>query len=107
MHQVFEHAAAVFVILKLIETGARRSEQHYVAGPRRERSDFHGTLNRSGALDSHAAGNLVFNFFHCRADQQRKNGFLAQRFLQNGVIAAFIFTAENDQDSPGKSVQRL
>src|SRR4029077_2826413 len=35
MHQLFEYAAAVFEILKLIEAGACGSQQHHVARTRR------------------------------------------------------------------------
>src|SRR5256884_272885 len=105
MHQFFEDAAAVFVVLKLIEAGACRGQEHDVAGPRCVRGNLHGVLDRPGVLDGHAAGDLFFNFFRGRADQQRKNGLLTQRPLQHGVIAAFIFPAQNDQDSPGKSIQ--
>src|SRR6202521_1321548 len=107
MHQVFEDAAAVFVVLKLIEAGACRGEEHHVAGPRCMRSNFHGALDRSGALDGHAAGDLFFNFFRSRADEQRKNSLLTQRSLQHGVIAAFVFPAQNDQNLSGKSIQGL
>ena len=71
------------------------------------RCDFNGALDCPCALNGHAPGNLVFDFFRCRADQQRKDSFLAQRFLQYGVIAAFVFPTQHDQDSSGKRVQRL
>ncbi len=71
------------------------------------RGNLHGTLDRSGTLDRHAARDLLFNFLSRRADQQCKNGPLAQRFLQQRVITAFVFSAQNDQDSPGKGFQRL
>ena len=69
--------------------------------------NFHGTLDHPGALDRHAAGDFFLDFLRCRADQKRKNGLLTQRLLQRGVIAAFVFPAQNDQDSPGKSIQGL
>src|SRR5258708_15960832 len=43
-----------------------------------------------------------FNFLRCSADQQSENSLFAQRPLQQGVIAALVLSAENDEDSPGK-----
>src|SRR2546421_9580521 len=107
MHEIFEDAAAVFVVLKLIEASTCRGQEDDVAWPRRVRGNFHGAFDRASALDGHAAGNLSFNFFRRGANQQRKNGLLAQRSLQYGVIIAFVFSAQNDQDSSGKSIQGL
>ena len=61
----------------------------------------------SCSFDGHAAGKLLFDFFGRGADQQRENRFFVQRFLQHGVVAAFVFAAENDQDVPGKCVERF
>jgi len=41
------------------------------------RGNFDRTLDGPGALDGHAACNLLLNLFCRRADQQRENGFLA------------------------------
>src|SRR5713101_316385 len=68
MHQLLEDAAAMLVVLKLIEAGACRGKEHHVAGTRCMRGNFHGALDRSGALDGHAAGDLFFNFFRRGAD---------------------------------------
>src|SRR6266404_6232538 len=83
------------------------AEEHNIARPRRLRSNLYRALDRSRALDRHASGDLLFNFLRGRADQKRKNRLFAQRFLQRGVIAAFIFASEHDQDSPGERIQRL
>src|SRR5258708_3311762 len=107
MNELFEDTATLLVVLELVEAGAGRGQEHQIAGPRRVRGNFHGALNRPSALDGHAASNLLFNFFGCRADQQGENGLFTQRPLQQRVIAAFVFPAKNDQDSPGKSIQGL
>jgi hypothetical protein len=39
--------------------------------------------------------------------EQRQNRFFPQRFLQNGVIAVFIFAAENDQNPARKRIEGL
>jgi hypothetical protein len=75
--QIFEDAATLFVVLKLVEAGASRSEKHDVAGARGVGSDFDGAFQRTGALDGHASGDLCFDFFRCRANQQHKNSFFA------------------------------
>src|SRR5260370_20995117 len=107
MNQLFEDAAALFVVLELVEAGAGRGQKQSVAGACLVRGDFHGALNRPSALDGYAASNLFFNFVGCGADQQSENGLFTQRPLQQGVMAAFVLPAQNDQDSAGKSIQRL
>src|SRR6266852_4115327 len=71
VHQILEDAAAVLVVIKLVEAGARRREEYDIAGPRSLRSKFYRALDRSRALDRHASGDLLFNFLRSRADKQR------------------------------------
>src|SRR5580658_375281 len=54
-HQTLEDTSAVLIILKLIEAGAGRREQHHVAGPRGMPGGFHGALQRFRALQSYAS----------------------------------------------------
>src|SRR5579859_127717 len=51
VHELLEDAAAMFVILKLIEAGAGGREQNNVAGLRGARGDFDGALDGAGAFD--------------------------------------------------------
>ena len=69
VYESFEHAAAMFVILELIETSARRRKQNNVARLRGPRSNFDGALDRSSAFDGDASLNLLFYFFSRGADK--------------------------------------
>src|SRR6185312_8912369 len=46
--QLLEHAPAVFIVLKLVETCARRRQQHYIARAGVLGGDAHGYIQRSG-----------------------------------------------------------
>ena len=105
MDKVFEDAAAVFVILKLIEAGTSWGKQDNITGTRGLRSGFHSALDGAGAFDGHASGDLRFDLVRGGANQERENRFLAQRVLQHGVITTFVFATKKDQDSAWKSVQ--
>jgi hypothetical protein len=45
-HDLFEHLPPVLIVLELIETGARRSEQHHIAWLRHGVSLANGILQR-------------------------------------------------------------
>src|SRR5262245_1310222 len=107
MDELLEHAAAMFVVLKLIEAGAGGREQDDVAGMRRARCEFDGTFERAGGLDGDAAGDLAFDLFCSSADEKSENGFFAEQRLQGSVVAAFILATENDENAVGKSVEGL
>ena len=47
-NQLLEHAPAVFIVLKLVETCARRRQQHHIARASRLRCGTHGCIERSG-----------------------------------------------------------
>ena len=104
-NEFLEDMSAMLVILKLVEAGAGRSENHDVARLGGMCGDLHGAVQGDGAFDGHAAGDLLFDFVRGGANQQSKNGFFAQGLLQDGVVAALVFSAENDQDAARKSVE--
>src|SRR3989442_14002453 len=68
VHQILEDTAAVLVVIKLVEAGARRCEKHDVPGPRHMRSNLYRALDRSRALDRHASGDFFFNFVRSPTD---------------------------------------
>src|SRR5208337_1186267 len=105
--ELLEDPSALLVILELVEAGAGRGQNHDISGLRGVRGDFHRAVQRGGAFYGHAAGDLLFNFVRSRANQERKNGFFSERLLQEGVVAALVFPAQNNQDAPEKSVQGL
>ena len=61
-HQLFEHAAAMLVILKLVETGARRREQNGVARPGALHRDVDRALYRAGVHDGNRVAKFRSNF---------------------------------------------
>src|SRR5208337_1167728 len=105
LNQLFENPPALLVILKLVEAGAGWGQKHDVPGLRGMCGGPHCAIQGGGAFDGHTADDLLFYFVRGGANQQRKNGFSAQRFLQNAVVAALVLPAENNQDAPGKSVE--
>src|ERR1051325_4851051 len=107
VHELLEHTATMLVIFELIEAGASRREQNDIAGLRGPRSNFDGALDRSRAFDGDASLNLLFDFFGRGTDEQCKDRLLAKRGLQNRVVAALVFPAENNKNAAGKSVERL
>src|SRR5690349_22714852 len=107
MHKLFEDAAAVLVILKLVEAGAGGSEQDNIAGARGVSGGFDGAVEGSGLLDGHTASDLLFDFVRGGANQKREDGFFPQWGLQHGIVAAFVFSTQNNQDAAGKSVERF
>src|SRR5208337_1688297 len=74
-NQLFEDPSALLVILKLVEAGASRGQKHDVSRLRGMCGNLHGAVQRGGAFDGHAAGDLLFYLVRGRANQQRKNGF--------------------------------
>src|SRR5215472_5647198 len=107
MHELFEDPAAMFVVLKLVVAGAGGGKQNDVSGLSGMRSDFDGALEGSGLLDGHAAGDLFFNFAGRSANQKSEDGFVAKRRLQQGVVTAFVFASQNNQDAARKRVERF
>ena len=97
----------MFVIFKLIETGAGRREQHGVARPGAFERQRHGALQSAGALERHRAAELRVDLLRGRADQQNQAGALAQQRNQRSVVAALILAAQNDEQAAGKSFQGL
>ena len=105
--ELFEDAATMFVILKLVKTCASWREENDVAALCGVRRNFYSALQRPRALDSDAVRDLVLDFLGSGTDEKGKNRFFAKRLLQHGVVAAFVLSAENDEDASGKCVKRL
>src|SRR5579871_3123998 len=99
MHEFLEDAAAMFVILKLVEAGAGGGEQNDVAGVRRAGGKLDSAIERAGAFNGDAAGKLAFDFVGSGADEERENRLFAERLLKRGVIAAFVLAAKDDESA--------
>src|SRR5579863_1525212 len=107
-HEILKHPPTLLVILELVETRTRRSQQHHVSSPRSLGSHFNRARQRFGALQRHAASaNLLFNLLRSCPNQQRHNRLFPQRLLQHRVVATLILATQNDQHPPGKRIQRL
>ena len=59
----------MLVILKLIETGARRREKHNISGLRAFGCELHGTSNRARMLHRNGAFELWGDFLCSRTNQ--------------------------------------
>jgi len=68
MHKLFENAAAMLIVLKLVEAGARGGQQNNVSSARSVSGGVDGALESSGLLDGDAARNLLFDFVRRSAD---------------------------------------
>src|SRR5215469_3241496 len=90
-HQLLEHPAAMLVVLKLIEAGTGRREQHDVSRMGGAEGCLDSGFERSRWCDGHAAPDLLLDLVGGGTDQQRQNGLLAENIPQFGVIAAFVF----------------
>src|SRR2546426_4378632 len=62
-HQLLEEAAAVLVVLKLVEAGARRCQQHHVAWPGALTRQAHRPVQRACHFDRGRTGDLFGDFF--------------------------------------------
>src|SRR5215472_231104 len=107
MHKLFEDAAAVLIVLELVETGTGWRKENDITWARGVRSGLHGALYGFSTLDGYASSYLIFNFVGGHANQKGEDRFFLQRRPQQGVIAAFVFPAEDNQDSTGKGVERF
>src|SRR5271155_2517103 len=103
--QVFEDAAAVFVVFKLIQAGAGGREQNGVAGLGDLFGAVHGAFERFYKFQSYAAGDVAGDFVGGAANQQGANGTLAQLLAEGAVVAVFVFAAENDNYAAGEGFQ--
>ena len=106
-HQFFEDPAPVLIILELVETGAGGSEQDNIAG--RAPSEACRTADSIVPDETTFFGPRICDsiFLCCGADRVHAFDPLTEQIVQDGVIAAFIFAAENQVDVAGKGFQRL
>src|SRR6202142_3375820 len=77
-YEFFEPPPAVLVILKLVETGARRREQNGIAKPGALAHHLDCAFHRTGMHDGNRIAKLRCDFFCCCADQQDEAGTLAK-----------------------------
>ena len=103
---LFEDLAAVFVALELVEAGAGRSEQDNVSRLRGGVGFADGVLERLGVNDF-GTFDLRFDLGRRRSDRVDALHALFQQVIEHGVVAAFVFPAENEVDVRGKRFQRL
>jgi len=68
MHNLFEQSAAVFVALKLIETGAGRSQENDIARDRRFAGPPDSVFQSFRMIDFGSALNLRFDLGGCGPD---------------------------------------
>lgn len=98
MNQLLEDTATMFVILKLVKTGASRSKENDVSRLGGVRGEFDGAFESDGALNGDSALNLAFDFFGGGTDEQCEDGFSLERFAERRVVAAFVLATEDDEN---------
>src|SRR5258708_16962036 len=101
-NELFENAAAMFVLLKLIETCASWRQQNHVARLSSTRRDLDRALQSPRAFDSHATRDLTFDLLGYRSNQQSENRPFPQKFAQRRVVAGFVLPTKNHADPPPK-----
>src|SRR5438132_4665140 len=102
LHQRFEDFAPVLVISKLVEAGAGGSQQHDISRLGIGACTLHGVVERFGMHNLGRVFNLRFNLLCCCADCIDALYSLAQKIVEDGVVAAFVFSSENKMDVRGK-----
>src|SRR5262245_61559204 len=107
MDQFFEDAAAMLVVLKLVEASAGRRKQNDITWASSVGRRLNGVLEGFGALNCDASRNLLFDLVSGCADQEGEDSLLTQRLPQQRVIAAFVLTSEDNQDATRKSIERF
>src|SRR5438093_1127554 len=102
LYQVFEDFAPVLVISELVEAGAGGSEQHDISRLGIGACTLHGVVERFGMHNLGRVFNLRFNLLCCCADGIDALYSLAQKIVEDGVVAAFVFSSDNKMDVRGK-----
>src|SRR5271157_6119214 len=95
MHCLFEHSAAVFVALELIEAGAGRSKQNDVSGHGGFAGAPDGVFQSFRMFDFGNTLNLRFDFGGCSSYGVHALHSLSQQLMEHGVVAALILATEN------------
>src|SRR5438132_1743946 len=95
LHQRFEDFAPLLVISKLVEAGAGGREQHDISRLGTCACPLNGTVQRFGVNNLGRVFNLRFDLLCCCADGINALYSLAQKIVEDGIVASFIFSAEN------------
>jgi len=101
-NELFENAATMLVILKLIKTCARWRQKHDVSAVSHLSGKRNSTVQSSRAADRHVTFNLFCDFVRSASDEQCEYGFFSKCCTQLRVIAVFIFAAQDYDDPPRK-----
>ncbi len=98
--------SALLVILKLVETGAGRGQKHDVARFGSLRAAISTARSRVPARSIATLPVICDSIFSAAAPIRRARiAFSRRGFLQDRVVAAFVFAAQNNQDAAGKSIE--
>ena len=106
-HKLLEDAATMLVVLKLVEAGARRREQHHVARLRLFLRPGDRPLHRSSSLYLHDTGELRLDLFRCRTNGDNRLHPRAQQRRQRAIVRVLVLAAENQPDAARKGLDRL
>src|SRR5579884_1242567 len=107
MHHVFEDSPPVLVIFKLIEAGAGGCEEDDVTLFRCRGRTPDSSFQGFGVDDLGGSGDLRLDFLCRRTDGVHALDALAQEIVQDRVIAALVFAAEDHVDVAGERFERL
>src|ERR1700734_725554 len=107
MNNFLKHLAAMFVVAELVEAGAGGSEQNDVSG--------RGSLGWAADCGFQGFGTVdVSSFLYLGFDlcRRRANGVnplhpMPKKIVQDRIVAAFVFPAENEVDVRRKGFERL
>src|SRR3989442_1429807 len=102
LHQFFEDFAPVLVISKLVEAGAGGSQQHDISRLGTCACPLNGTVQRFRMNNLGRFPDPRFNLVCCCADGIDALYSLAQKIVEDGVVAAFVFSSQNKMDVRGK-----
>jgi|SRR6185437_11248083 len=101
---MFKTFTALFVILKLIEAGARRRQEHGVSRCGMGAGISHGIFESFAVTQRNRALEGLLDQRPGCPDQQSAFGALGEWRAQGRVIAAFVLSAEDD---PQAALERI
>ena len=102
LHNLFERLAPMLIILELVEAGAGWGQEDNIAGLGRLCGALHGCIQSFGVDDFYGVSEFGIQSFRRRANGVNNLHSFPQQVVQNGIVAAFIFAAENQVNIGGE-----
>src|SRR5215472_926309 len=106
-HQLPKDAAAVLVVVKLVEAGAGRRQQHDIARGGGLKGLADRALDGAGAQQGRRSLDLRGDLIGGGADQVGAPGAGTQQRVEDRVVAALVLASQDNVDVAGEGFQGL